>query len=167
MMNGDKNPSKAPGKDGMDAALRAALERLRLGVPEHPKNRDLMTRAARLNGRRFLNVRMLCRESGLSPTTVYRRFPWAVALLQEEDGATVPASSGPPSAGEVIARQAREITALNRVLGVLRAELHQVTQANIALGERLEGAEQARQAAVDAGRRRKETSAENVSRLQR
>lgn len=147
--------------------MRAAFERLRLRLPEHVKNRDLMTRAARLGGGPALNVRMLCRESGLSPTTIYKRFPWAVAMLQAGNLVPVPSSAAQPTGAEVISRQAGELKARDRTIGVLRAELHQVTQANIALGERLEGAERARQAAVGAGLKRKEGNIDNVSRLQR
>ena len=111
---------------------------------------------------------MVCREASFSPTTVYKRFPWLQDLLTQDDEDDAP----PPvvvavSDAETIAQQATEIASLKKTVALLQAENHQLAQANIALEERNQGADLARQAAIDAGRRRKADAPTNVSPIQR
>lgn len=146
--------------------VRDALKRLQEGVPEDARNRELVAKSIRIHGRIKINMRMVCRESAFSPTTVYKRFPWLQELLgdtdEDEDPPVVPAAVGE---AETIARQAAEIASLKKKIALLQAENHQLAQANIALEERSQGADLARQAAINAGRRRKPNVPTNVSPL--
>jgi hypothetical protein len=144
--------------------VRDALKRLQEGIPEDARNRELVAKSIRLHGRIRINTRMVCREASFSPTTVYKRFPWLQELLTQDDEDDAP----PPvitavSDVETIAQQAAEIASLKKTVAVLQAENHQLAQANIALEERSQGADLARQAAIDAGRRRKADAPANVS----
>lgn len=144
--------------------VRDALKRLQEGVPEDARNRELVAKSIRIHGRIKINVRMVCRESSFSPTTVYKRFPWLQELLADADEEEAPPV--PPAAvgeAETIARQTAEIASLKKMVALLQAENHQLAQANIALEERSQRADLARQAAIDAGRRRKADAPANVS----
>lgn len=146
--------------------VRDALKRLQEGIPEDARNRELVAKSIRLHGRIRINTRMVCREASFSPTTVYKRFPWLQELLTQDDEDDAP----PPvitavSDVETIAQQAAEIASLKKTVAVLQAENHQLAQANIALEERSQGADLARQAAIDADRRRKTNGPTNASPL--
>lgn len=146
--------------------VREALKRLQEGVPENARNRELVAKSIRLHGRIRINTRMVCREASFSPTTVYKRFPWLQELLADvdEDEAT-PVAPAAVGEAETITRQAVEIASLKKTVALLQAENHQLAQANIALEERSQGADLARQAAINAGRRRNADLPTNVSSL--
>lgn len=144
--------------------VRDALKRLQDGAPEDARNRELVAKSIRIHGRVRINTRMVCRESSFSPTTVYKRFPWLKELLSEDEGddavATIPMIV---CDAEKVSQQAAEIAGLKKTIALLQAENHQLAQANIALEERSHGADLARRAAIDAGRRRKADVPTNVS----
>lgn len=143
--------------------VREALKRLQEGVPEDARNRELVAKSIRLHGRIRINTRMVCREASFSPTTVYKRFPWLQELLTQDDEDDAPPVVVAISNADTIAQQAAEIASLKKTVAVLQAENHQLAQANIALEERIAGVDRARQAAIDSGRRRKDTSSNVTS----
>lgn len=100
------------------------------------------------------------------PVLEDKRFPWLQELLADvdEDEAT-PVAPAAVGEAETITRQAVEIASLKKTVALLQAENHQLAQANIALEERSQGADLARQAAINAGRRRNADLPTNVSSL--
>lgn len=144
--------------------VRDAIRRLQDGMPEDARNRELVAKSIRIHGRININMRMVCREASFSPTTVYKRFPWLQELLSETDGDDAPAAvPAAISEAETNAQQTAEIASLKKTVALLQAENHQLVQANIALEERSQGADQARRVSIDAERRRKSESPINVS----
>lgn len=144
--------------------IRDALRRLQEGVPEDARNRELVAKSIRIHGRVRINTRMVCRESSFSPTTVYKRFPWLKELLSNDEGddAVAPIPVVVCDA-EKVSQQAAKIADLKKTIALLQAENHQLAQAKIALEERSNGADLARRAAIDAGRRRKADVPANVA----
>lgn len=148
--------------------VRDALKRLQDGMPEDARNRELVAKSIRIHGHININMRMVCREASFSPTTVYKRFPWLQELLSEADGDDAPpAVPAAVSEAETNAKQTAEIASLKKTVALLQAENHQLAQANIALEERVQGADSARQAAIDAGRRRKNDGGSNVTTIRK
>lgn len=158
-------PDVAPDHEEVpdEVRIRAAIKRLRDGEPEDARNRDLVAKSIRLHGHVRINMRMVCREASYSPTTVYKRFPWVQDVISESGQPEAPSVVAPAvSDVETIAQQRDEIARLRKTVAYLQAENHQLAQANIALEERNQGAEMARQAAIEAGRRRKPDLPGNV-----
>lgn len=152
-----------------DQRVRDAIKRLQDGVPEDAKNRELVAKSVRLHGQVRINMRMVCRESSLSPTTMYKRHPWVQDAITADEPPVQATTQEPATQSDrdTISQHTDTIAALRRQVGLLQAENHQLGQANIALEERVAGVEQARQAAIDSGRRRKDESVSNVTSIGR
>lgn len=143
-----------PPINSMEVDVREALDRLQRGVPDHPQNKDIMARQMRQHGKTKINMRMLSRESGHSPTSLYGKFPWLKPIVAEERADPKPEIM-PASDRELIQQQALRIRSLKNEVKILQAELHQLQQTNLVLQEKLAGIEVARKTAIDSKRKRK------------